>query len=40
MKLAIKAKDPRMEYTGREILGFDELELYDYDRFGLVGQMV
>jgi len=37
MKLMIKAKDIRLEYTGRDVLDIDELELYDYDRIGLVG---
>ncbi|MCC5437470.1 Msr family ABC-F type ribosomal protection protein [Clostridium botulinum] len=37
MELIIKAKDLRVEYTGREVLDIDELELYDYDRIGLVG---
>jgi macrolide transport system ATP-binding/permease protein len=26
-----------LEYTGRDILDIDELELYDYDRIGLMG---
>ena len=37
MELLIKAKDIRVEYIGRDILDIDELELYDYDRIGLVG---
>lgn len=37
MELIIKAKDVRLEYTGRDILDIDELELYAYDRIGLVG---
>ena len=37
MELIIKAKDLRVEYTGREVLDIDELELYGYDRIGLVG---
>lgn len=37
MELIIKAKDLRVEYTGRDVLDIDELELYDYDRIGLVG---
>ncbi|AEY66178.1 Msr family ABC-F type ribosomal protection protein [Clostridium sp. BNL1100] len=37
MELIIKAKDIRLEYTGRDVLDIDELELYDYDRIGLVG---
>ncbi|TDF92786.1 Msr family ABC-F type ribosomal protection protein [Paenibacillus piri] len=37
MNLLIKAKDIYVEYMGRDILDIDELELYDYDRIGLVG---
>ncbi len=37
MELLIKAKDISVEYTGRDILNIDELELYSYDRIGLVG---
>ncbi|MBB6214318.1 macrolide transport system ATP-binding/permease protein [Anaerosolibacter carboniphilus] len=37
MELIIKAKDVHVEYTGRDVLDIDELELYDYDRIGLVG---
>ncbi len=37
MELIIKAKDIRLEYPGRDVLDIDELELYDYDRIGLVG---
>ncbi|MDQ0110718.1 Msr family ABC-F type ribosomal protection protein [Paenibacillus harenae] len=37
MMLLIKAKDIHVEYMGREILEIDDLELYDYDRIGLVG---
>ena len=37
MELLIKAKEIFVEYTGREILNIDELELYSYDRIGLVG---
>ena len=36
MELIIKAKDVRLENTGRDILDIDEIELYDYDRIGLV----
>ncbi|MDQ0061411.1 macrolide transport system ATP-binding/permease protein [Paenibacillus harenae] len=35
--LLIKAKDIHVEYMGRDILEIDDLELYDYDRIGLVG---
>ncbi|ABR48067.1 ABC transporter related [Alkaliphilus metalliredigens QYMF] len=37
MTLLIKAKDICVEYLGRDILEIDELELYSYDRIGLVG---
>ncbi|MFZ7103769.1 MAG: Msr family ABC-F type ribosomal protection protein [Peptococcaceae bacterium] len=37
MELLIKAKDICVEYAGRDILDIAELELYDYDRIGLVG---
>ncbi|RCX18903.1 macrolide transport system ATP-binding/permease protein [Anaerobacterium chartisolvens] len=37
MNLLIKAKDIRVEYVGRDVLDIDDLELYDYDRIGLVG---
>lgn len=37
MELIIKAKNICVEYTGRDVLDIDELELYDYDRIGLVG---
>ena len=37
MELILKAKDIRVEFTGRDILDIDEIEVYDYDRIGLVG---
>lgn len=37
MELLIKAKDICVEYTGRDVLDIKDLELYDYDRVGLVG---
>lgn len=37
MELLLKAIDICVEYTGREVLNIKELELYDYDRIGLVG---
>lgn len=37
MELLIKAKDIHIEFMGRDVLDIDELELYDYDRIGLVG---
>jgi len=37
MELLVKGKDVFVEYTGRDILEIDELELYSYDRIGLVG---
>jgi len=38
MELLIKGKDIFVEYTGRDILDIEELELYSYDRIGLVGE--
>ncbi|MCA0754253.1 Msr family ABC-F type ribosomal protection protein [Paenibacillus sp. N4] len=35
--LLIKAKDIYVEYLGRDVLDIGQLELYDYDRIGLVG---
>ncbi|WP_432280336.1 ATP-binding cassette domain-containing protein [Sporomusa sphaeroides] len=37
MELLIKAKDICVEYNGRDVLDIGELELYAYDRIGLVG---
>uniref|UniRef100_UPI00286F649C ATP-binding cassette domain-containing protein n=1 Tax=Anaerosporobacter sp. TaxID=1872529 RepID=UPI00286F649C len=37
MGLILKANNINIEYSGREILNIDELELYSYDRIGLVG---
>ncbi len=37
MGLLVKAENVLVEYSGRDILDIDELELYDYDRIGLVG---
>lgn len=37
MELLLKATDIYVEYKGREILSINELELYHYDRIGLVG---
>lgn len=37
MGFLIKAKDMVVEYSGRDVLDIDGLELYDYDRIGLVG---
>lgn len=37
MNILIKAKDIYVEYMGRDVLDIDELEIYDYDRIGLVG---
>ena len=33
----IKSKDIRVEFKGRDVLDINELEVYDYDRIGLVG---
>ncbi|WP_017754372.1 Msr family ABC-F type ribosomal protection protein [Calidifontibacillus oryziterrae] len=37
MELILKAKDVYVEFTGRDVLDIEELEVYDYDRIGLVG---
>lgn len=37
VNVLIKAKQLYVEYMGREVLDIDELEMYDYDRIGLVG---
>lgn len=37
MELIIKANDIHVEYAGRDVLDIDELEIYSYDRIGLVG---
>lgn len=37
MELLLKASDIYVEYTGREVLNIKDLELYDYDRIGLIG---
>lgn len=37
MNLLIKGKRIQLEYLGRDILDIDEIELYAYDRIGLVG---
>ncbi|MDF2541574.1 MAG: transporter [Herbinix sp.] len=37
MDLILKAKNINVEYTGKDVLSIEELELYDYDRIGLVG---
>ena len=37
MELILKAKDIRVEFKGRTCLDIDDLEVYDYDRIGLVG---
>ncbi|WP_054955359.1 Msr family ABC-F type ribosomal protection protein [Paenibacillus dakarensis] len=37
MELLIKAEDIYVEYKGQDVLDIDGLELYSYDRIGLVG---
>ena len=38
MELILKSKkDIRVEFKGRDVLDINELEVYDYDRIGLVG---
>ena len=39
MELIVKAKDIFLEYAGRDILDIEELEIYFYDRIGLVETM-
>ena len=35
--MILKVKDIHVEFIGRDVLDIDELEVYDYDRIGLVG---
>lgn len=35
--LVMKAKDLYVEFRGRDVIDIDQLELYEYDRIGLVG---
>ena len=37
MELILKVKDIRVEFKGRDVLDINELEVFDYDRIGLVG---
>ncbi|MGQ8871951.1 Msr family ABC-F type ribosomal protection protein [Paenibacillus sp. TSA_86.1] len=37
MSILIKAKEIVVEYAGREVFNIEHLELYEYDRIGLVG---
>lgn len=37
MSLLVKGKELFVEYVGRDVLDIDELEIYSYDRIGLVG---
>lgn len=37
MEQLIKAKDIYIEYMGREVLDIGDLEIYQYDRIGLIG---
>ncbi|GGH49488.1 hypothetical protein GCM10008014_13980 [Paenibacillus silvae] len=37
MNALIKANEIFVEYSGRDILDIEHLELYEYDRIGLVG---
>lgn len=38
MDLLVKAKNINVEYDGKDLLDIDELEIYDYDRIGIVGR--
>ncbi len=40
MELILKAKDIRVEFKGRDVLDINELEVYDYDRIGLVWEQM
>ena len=37
MELRVKGKNIQVEYLGREVLDIEEVEIYEYDRIGLVG---
>jgi len=37
MELRIKGSKISVEYVGREVLGIDDLEIFDYEKIGLVG---
>lgn len=37
MELVVKAKDVRVTYAGRDVLDIEALELFSYDRIGLIG---
>ena len=38
MDLIVKAKNVDLEYNGRQILNIDNLEIYNYDKIGIVGK--
>lgn len=38
MELIIKAKNIDLEYNGKQILDIDNLEIYNYDKIGIVGK--
>ena len=38
MELIIKAKNINLEYSGKEILNIDNLEIFNYDKIGIVGK--
>ena len=38
MDLIVKAKNIDLEYNGRQILNIDNLEIYNYDKIGIVGK--
>lgn len=37
MELILKAEDIRVEFKGQDVLDIDGLQIYDYDRIGLIG---
>ena len=38
MELVIKAKNINLEYNGKDILDIDDLEIYSYDKIGIIGK--
>ena len=39
MELIVKARNIDIEYNGKQILDIDDLEIYSYDKIGIVGKM-
>ena len=38
MELIVKARNIDIEYNGKQILDIDDLEIYSYDKIGIVGK--